>query len=209
MNTQTWHSFIDWVVDHAILISAFASLLLTILACVVKISFKSLVYAIAGTSVLTVFFSFEFYKYQLHFLGILFLPLMGTIALLCSPDINIKHKGSIVLFIIHALLLLFASELSKSNSNTWGSGLAFSGVFMIVHLLPLFQITRLSYTQDNIYGKIKLSTGFLLLTIVLFFGFKQSEYNGATVELIRNSILFLGATLLIEGIIMISTNRSN
>jgi hypothetical protein len=210
MNTKMWYSFLNWVIDHAILISASASLVLTVLACVFKMGERFIRYLIFGTVILTAIFSLEFYLLQFSYWPFTIIPvigILGTFKILTSKNSSLKKRYSLILFAASSLLLLFASELSKSNMNTWGSGSIFAGVFMIVHILPLFQLLGLTYKRDSIYGKIKIAIGIISLVIILIFGFKISDYNGETVALIRNSVLYLGGIMILEGLILLSQEK--
>jgi len=195
--------------DYAILIASAVSLVLTVLACLFRVSPNTLRYTIIAVLALTVLFSLEFYLIQFGNWPITAIPVLGcliTLRLLRPGRGGELKRYALSMFVLHALLLLFAVELAKSSMNTWGSGPVYTGVFMIIYILPLFQLLQLAHRQDRFYGWLKAVTGSAALLVIAIFGFSSSDYNGESVSIIRDGIVLLGVFTVVEGLLLVFRN---
>ena len=211
MLPENWHTISGWLADHGILMAACASFLLTVLIHIAGINKKLLTYLVFTVTGLTILLSLEFYPLQFLHSPVTTIPVLGifiTCFLFISKNNSVLKRYSMITYILMAVLFIVAIECAKSSMNTWGSGPIYAGVFMIVHILALFQLIRLLYQQDKIYGVIKLITGIAALLMMVIFGFDSGEYNGDTVTLIRRSVIILCISTISEGIFLFYNPRN-
>lgn len=206
MYIEIWHQVLNWLADHGILISSLTSLILTILATKPSATYRQQLYSVISVLCLTIIFSIEFYLLQFCYWPFTIVPILAiitSILLLRSKNKQILKWYALLTFSIFSCGILFAIELAKVSMNTWGSGTIFTGVFMIVHILPLFHLLTLLYPANKVYGYLKMVTGLIAMIIIFVFRFHHGDYDGDTVTLIRRSLFLTCIILIIEGFIVI------
>jgi hypothetical protein len=204
MTLEIWHRIIDWFADNGILISVLISLVMTIQLKFGFINIKQALWFNTLIICLTIILSMTYFLIQLSYWPFTFIPLL--IIFLCyifKNRITITKQKIISLYFISTILLIFAFELAKVSSNTWGSGTLFAGVFMIVYIIPLYQLIRQISEQEKIFGLYKLISGLILIGLIIIQGFGNSDYDGETVLLIRKNIIFLSIIFFIEGLVVL------
>ncbi len=207
----------DILVGNSITILAILSLILTIISLLVdnskkiaRIIFWSIiVIPIVGLFDMLVpsILMISVYFIMLNPLIIFVFILSGGTLLMYMVNYNEMSKKTLqrytlVNYIIIMAFLLFAIELAKVSYNTWGSGTIYFGAFMIVLLFPLRFLTREMYKQPFAYGLIELLTGLTSITIIGINGFSHSEFNGESVDIIRNGLVLLSIVMIIEGVLL-------
>lgn len=194
------------IVDYGPLIAATISSLLFLIAFLKPLSSNILSTLSFTVLIITSIVSLEFYPFQIITLPInLIIPIsICIIYLLKSKKLKIKHLLPTILIIISLYLILGLVALSES-SNTWGSGGAIYGIFIVPNCLII--LASLFFIQKKHHRLFIICKLFIAIVgfIVLYYAtneFSYGEYDGEDVRLRRYSSILICILSLIDSFLI-------
>lgn len=138
---------------------------------------------------LTSLISLEFYPYQISSFPLTIIIPVGVVTLFFIKITKRDYPALISLMVaVFSIYLILGLVFLSTSSNTWGSGPAPNGIFIvsntIIILITLFSMQQ-KYFNLFIIGQILIALGGFTLIYYSTNGFHFGEYDGQDVKLRR------------------------
>ena len=108
-------------------------------------------------------------------------------------------------YVVLAMFLLLAFEMSKDPGNTWGSGATYFGVFLGIFIIPLRRLTKLLHMNTLTYALTDIMTGLISMFLIMSNGYTDYLLRpDDNRTMIRNGLELVSLFILFEGIILLT-----
>lgn len=197
--------YLDIIFNYGVLITSIVSLIFFLLF--LKRKKDSNQKAAFLLLLLTCLISFEFYPYQITSFPFSIIIPMGIIMLFLMKITKNKYpKFTGVMVVVFSLYLILGLAFLSSSANTWGSGPAPNGIFIvsnsIIILIALFTIEQKNFNLHIICQILIALIGFTLIYYSTG-GFHYGEYDGQDVRQRRISSVSVCVISLINSLLIL------
>ena len=156
---------------------------------------------------LTSLISFEFYPYQIASFPFSIIIPIGIIILFSLKIAKNRYPKFIsVMVVVFSLYLILGLTFLSSSANTWGSGPAPNGIFIVSNsIVILIALFTMQWKYFNLFIICQILIALIGFTLIYYStgGFYYDEHDGQSVKLRRITSVLVCVISLINSILIL------